>query len=376
MWFVDEISFLFWRSITAADFFNIERSRAAAPAGGGGQTYISISFRGLSYADLDSFLGVVPPNSVGTDRPKVVLRDVRSVFDPSDSEDLTFRSRYRPPQRDDRYYIATQNRQYPNQSRHPAWKQTWGFPQASDDVSSPEDSGMPDLTYLKVFVAKLADGSYAAGYFNSDEVPAQLGHIGALRPLFEPYDEGNSAGVVALSGLGLKVDDLTSQANPDLELGRASPEVLEAIDATRRASGRGTTGQGMRLSAVERKALERHSVLAATQWLDDRGWTVEDVGLYRPYDLHCRKGSLELRVEVKGTTGDGSAVLLTPGEVVHAREHHNMALMIMSGIVLSEDASGAVIASGGTLKILNPWDLDEDGELRPTGYSYSLTSHD
>jgi hypothetical protein len=43
---------LLWRAVTAADFFNIERKREKGPTGGGGQTYISISFRGLTHTEL------------------------------------------------------------------------------------------------------------------------------------------------------------------------------------------------------------------------------------------------------------------------------------------------------------------------------------
>ena len=48
----------------------------------------------------------------------------------------------------------------------------------------------------------------------------------------------------------------------------------------------------------------------ATVHLELDGWTVDDVSTTRPYDLHCRRGSEVLRTEVKGTTGDGSAVVV------------------------------------------------------------------
>lgn len=363
---------LFWRATTAADFFNIERKRKYAPSGGGGQTYISISFRGLSYAGLGEFLGIVPPSSVGTTRPRRTLKDVAVAYDPNISADLTFRPRYQPPQLDDRYYIATQNRQYPNQLRHLAWTAQFGFPQAHDEVSSSQDPRMPDLTYLKVFVAKLDDGSYAAGYFNSGVVPEPLKDVPALRPLFEPYDEGNSAGVVDLSAAGITLDDLAGEPNPDQELAKESPEILEALDATKRASGRRASGQGLRASAPERQAVERRAVEVAAAALKGDKWKVEDVGLYRPYDLHCTRKALEKRVEVKGTTGDGSAILLTPGEVAHARDNKNVVLMVVSGIVLTKHDDGTVTAAGGELRVIDPWTIDDDGELTPTGYGYRL----
>lgn len=363
---------LFWRAITAADFFNIERKRIYAPSGGGGQTYISISFRGLTYAELGTFLGIVPPGSVGTTRPRQTLKDVAVVYDPKVTADLTFRPRYQPPQPDDRYYIATQNRQYPNQLRHPAWTAQYGFPQAHVEVSSSQDPRMPDLTYLKVFVAKLDDGTYAAGYFNSGVVPDPLKRVPALRPLFAPYDEANSAGAVDLRGTSITLVDLAGQPNPDQELAKESPEILEALDATKRASGRRASGQGLRASAPERQAIERRAVEVATAFLKADKWKVEDVGLYRPYDLHCTRRGLEKRVEAKGTTGDGSAVLLTPGEVAHARDNTNVALMVVSGIVLTYRDDGTVTTSGGDLRVIDPWTIDDDGELTPTGYGYSL----
>jgi hypothetical protein len=301
------------------------------------------------------------------------LQDVAVVYDPTVTAELTFRPRYLPPQPDDRYYIATQNRQYPNQLRHPAWTAQYGFPEAHDEVSGPQDPRMPDLTYLKVFVALSDDGSYAAGYFNSGVAPAPLTSVPGAHALFEPYDEANSAGVVDLRGSGVTLVDLAGQPNPDQELAQEAPEILEALDATKRASGRRASGQGLRASAPERQAIERRAVEVATAVLKADKWTVEDVGLYRPYDLHCTRKGVEKRVEVKGTTGDGSAVLLTPGEVVHARGNANVALMVVSGIVLGPNAGGTFTGSGGDLRVIDPWTIDDDGELKPTGYGYRLT---
>src|ERR1700722_19344619 len=105
-----EVAELFWRAFTAADFFNIERGRAAGPTGGYGQLYISISFRGLTQLQLGAFLGRATPTEIETVRPAVTI-EADVAYDRSIEAPLTFRSRYRPPQPDDRYYIANQNRQ-------------------------------------------------------------------------------------------------------------------------------------------------------------------------------------------------------------------------------------------------------------------------
>jgi hypothetical protein len=362
---------LFWRAITAADFFNIERARKYAPAGGGGQSYISISFRGLSHAELGEFLGVTPPAEIRDTRPAVTLDSVGVVYDETLSSPLTFSARYRPPQADDRYRIARQNRQY--QHRHPAWTAQFGFPQAPDYITASHDPRMPDLSLLKVFVAKLAGGDYVAGYFNTAVAPLALAHIQALDVLWQPYNETRSAGVIDLEGTSVTVDDLGREASPEGDLAETAPEVLEAVDETRIAAGKPPSGQGLRSSAEERLAIEKRAILVTTEYLKREGWAVADVGLYRPYDLHCVRKSAELRVEVKGTTGDGSAVLLTPGEVSHARDNSNTALMVVSGINLSTDDDGHVIAEGGQLQVLNPWVIDDHGTLKATGYEYTLS---
>ena len=78
---------------------------------------------------------------------------------------------------------------------------------------------------------------------------------------------------------------------------------------------------------------------------------------------------MELHVEVKGTTGDGSSVLLTPNKVTHAREYPNVALYILCGLTLQDEGAGKVKAMGGREKIYNPWDITA-GTLNPVGYEY------
>jgi Domain of unknown function (DUF3883) len=369
---------IFWCGVTRADFFSIEHGPGVGPVTGQGQKYISISFRGMTYVELGRFLGLPRPSEIGKSRPPVTLPSVGTVYDISDRAPLTFRSRYRPPKQDDRYRIANQNRQptgKQQQSRHPAWTSLYGFPSAPDDVRSLSDDRIPDLTYLKLFVAKLESGEYLAGFFNSPTIPDSLSDIESLRVLFEPYDESRSAGVIDLRGAGVSTWQLAGTENGETALSRDIPELVEAVEAVKRAAGRRSRGQGRRVSAAERKAIEMCAIRAVTAELESDGWSVEDVGLFRSYDLHCHKRDDEKRVEVKGTTGDGSAVILTPGEVRHARTH-DVALVIVSNIRLEVDEEGQFHGHGGTLQIIDPWLIDEHGELEPTGYAYRLVSPD
>jgi hypothetical protein len=46
---------------------------------------------------------------------------------------------------------------------------------------------------------------------------------------------------------------------------------------------------------------------------------VSNVSAFKPFDILCRDGERELRVEVKGTTSSGLSVLLTRNEVLQAQ---------------------------------------------------------
>ena len=271
-----EIRSLFWRAVTAADFFNVERGRDAAPSGGGGQSYFSISFTGLSHDDLGRFLDVDPPGLIKDQRPTVRLDDVGVIDEPLTTAPLTFGARYRPPKEDDRYRITRQNRQF--QSRHPAWTAARGFPRAPDDVLSAHDPRMPDLSHLKIYVAKIDDGTFRAGFTNSASVPASAAAFPSLGPLFEAVDREHSAGVVEFAVGEMPVETwlgFAGQAAASPAVEDVPPEVLEARDATSVAAGKRPRGQGRRVNPAERQAIELRAMAVATQhfeadWLDRR----------------------------------------------------------------------------------------------------------
>lgn len=362
-----DVRSIFWRAVTPADFFNVERSRAAAPNSGGGQSYFSISFAGLSHDELGRFLGVNPPSRIATDRPTVPLPEVGVVGERDVVDAVEFASRYRPPNEDDRYRIVRQNRQY--QHRHPAWSPSRGFPKAPDDVRRGDP--LPDLTYLKIYILKLDDDSFLAGFVNTPTPPSGLAVGTELGILFEPADRATSAGVIEFGPGDLSLDTWTTAFTPP-RAGQ-SVEIAEAIESTRVAAGKRPRGQGFRVNVEARRATELQAMSVATELLEADGWTVEDVSATRSYDLDCRRGDANLHVEVKGTTSAGDSVLLTPGEVAHAREHHpHVALIVVAGIIVEQDphAPGIVVGTGGSPTVVNPWEIDEQGDLVPTGYEY------
>jgi len=90
---------------------------------------------------------------------------------------------------------------------------------------------------------------------------------------------------------------------------------------------------------------------------------VIDVSAMQPFDLLCRDGDRELRVEVKGTTSLGMSILLTRNEVRHAEANNGrMALFVVSEITANPDG-----CCGGVIKIIEPWDIRQ-AELDPIAF--------
>jgi hypothetical protein len=154
---------------------------------------------------------------------------------------------------------------------------------------------------------------------------------------------------------------------------REPPEILDAMDAINELAGRPPVRRpgGRRQSAPGRKAIELRAVAMAISYFEERGWDVEDVGSSASYDLRCKKGRRLLHVEVKGTTSRGKKVLMTRNEVHHAQgTDAELALYVLSGVAV-DDESEPPVASGGTERVLDPWQI-EDSALDPVGYEYTL----
>lgn len=137
-----------------------------------------------------------------------------------------------------------------------------------------------------------------------------------------------------------------------------APEIVDALVEADRSAGRARRGQGLRLTAAERVAIERRAVAVATEYLTAEGYEVTDVGATESYDLDARRAGQRLYVEVKGTTTvwtSASEIIVTKNEVdLHLREYPNNMLLIVSGIALDRSAAPPS-ASGGELQVNHPW---------------------
>ena len=137
----------------------------------------------------------------------------------------------------------------------------------------------------------------------------------------------------------------------------------------RRANSSGK-GQGRQLDPEVRKLIELTAEDRAEEHYQGLGWEVERVGSQKlGYDLRCRRDHEKRYVEVKGTSGRGGEVILTPNEVKYCRDNSDTALVIVSEIVADEDKK---VVDRGRVRIIDPWDLD-DSRLIATEYSYRVT---
>lgn len=154
------------------------------------------------------------------------------------------------------------------------------------------------------------------------------------------------------------------------EVEAAKSETEEAAGKRPRHSRGRTQGRG-KIDPLVKAVIEAHAMNAAREHYETLG-NVRDSSQSNPYDYVVMIDGEEWRVEVKGTQTSGEGILLTPREVQHAREYVRTALFVVSDIVIETSKAGPV-ASGGSITILHPWNLDESA-LKPTGYEYSLPS--
>ena len=149
-----------------------------------------------------------------------------------------------------------------------------------------------------------------------------------------------------------------------------TPEVQDALAAIDEISRPRKTRPQQRLTAAENKAIEQHAVSLVRQYFEDQlHYATTDVGATESYDIHAVKADQVVKIEVKGTTSDGSEIVLTYNEVeLHKVEHPNNALAVVKHIIL--DQTGPT-ARGGELQLLMPWNLEPD-LLRPIAYRYQL----
>lgn len=145
----------------------------------------------------------------------------------------------------------------------------------------------------------------------------------------------------------------------------ANIEVESVINPRRKNAG---SRQGYGLCSQERKAVELRAMDVARVFLENEGFKLKDVSTNQSYDYLATKNSVEIKVEVKGTTSNfADSVLMTANEVdLHSSDNEYTALGIVSGIRFVERGESAKCV-GGTMEFFNPWDISQ-WEIVPTAF--------
>ena len=138
------------------------------------------------------------------------------------------------------------------------------------------------------------------------------------------------------------------------------------------ASAGSGNGQGFGLSYEERKAVELFAMKEAISIFEERGWKVYDKSNTKPYDLLAMKGHQKKFIEVKGTKGEGESIILTHGEVNHAKAHSKESVLIIIGRIKTEKKQGNWVGVDGELILIEePWMIN-DYNLKATQFRYNV----
>lgn len=167
------------RTLTGIDLFNMERVIGQGPSGGGGQLFIDLPLGKIGYNGLAEFLSV----SVETiNKLKEVTIKVIPIGDGAPS-DLTFAPR--GGANSERYRISNQNRHYKGNQRHAGWSQENGFPTIPKTAKGATD--IPNSLYenIKLYIVKMTDGTYYAGYVGSNSRPHNWVNVSGLDKIFD-----------------------------------------------------------------------------------------------------------------------------------------------------------------------------------------------
>lgn len=134
-------------------------------------------------------------------------------------------------------------------------------------------------------------------------------------------------------------------------------------------------GSGYLSDVKLKRVVERHAVAMARKVYETQGYECRDVGTTHSYDLHLTKGSEEVHVEVKGSTGTAETVELTSNEVSHSEVDFWETQLVVVDQIACINNSGEWAASGGRLRRWLDWHAAED-RLKATRYRYQLPDAD
>lgn len=171
------------------------------------------------------------------------------------------------------------------------------------------------------------------------------------------------AGFFLLKNCNKDLEDISNFNENSL----VTPQIFSEIKKRKFNKG----GQGYGLSKEERDIVDKYAMELVMKDWKKNGWKAKDSSkIYGGgRDFEFIKGNKTVYCEVKGTTGDGSAVNLTHTQVKKMRsEYPNSALHVVYGIYLDKSQKPPKPLFGKFIKKY-PWDIEES-KLIATRFSY------
>ena len=169
--------------------------------------------------------------------------------------------------------------------------------------------------------------------------------------------------------LGAADTTTDSQISSQTPTNHGDENVLSPTSSTQKNNVQEDLSSSYMNDPKKRVAIERAAVNRARQHYEANEFQVEERG--KPFDLLCRKGSLIVHVEVKGTVGSGEKVILTINEVIDARNPEwRSDLFIVYGINL-EQVNGEWQGRGGSVRCTEAW-CPHDDDLKAVQFDYRV----
>jgi hypothetical protein len=169
----------------------------------------------------------------------------------------------------------------------------------------------------------------------------------------------------------MELDDEQSEQIADyFPTFKTTKQTAEEEALTTYANTRGAHGQGFATEEI-RGIIESYSMKRAKKYFRDAGYIVDDRSKFKPYDLCCQKSGEEYFVEVKGTQGNASEILLTNNEVHWADAHNRRMVLFVVHSLEVKRVSNELDVSGGEIRIINQW-KPSHSNLFPIAFRYKL----
>ncbi len=183
-----------------------------------------------------------------------------------------------------------------------------------------------------------------------------------------------------LNGTGAQFIRYQFGANKKATIITSSPSISQ-INKSKKVARKSIAG--------ENSAIEKRAELITKKYLESKKFK-DFLYLGKPYDILCKDGKTELRVEVKGTKGTGDKVGITRNEILHSRDeyppkHEKNTRVVLSIVnnIQTKLINNKWIASGGKLVHIDTMYFKEDikkmfenSRIKPLTFDFEIKNHE